>query len=84
MSAEIILGLVILALLAYISWKEREVRLLNNKLINALLAKNANEMANLDLADKTKIEVEKPKQDDLVPPENLTDQEWKESIGLND
>mgnify|MGYP001592667823 CR=1 FL=1 len=83
MNTETILLGVIIALLAFIGWKEREGRLEKNKLINALLAKNATEMVNMDLADKTEIKTEKPKTDDLVPPENLNDEEWKEAVGLN-
>ena len=80
MNTEAILLGIIIALLAFIGWKEREGRLEKNKLINALLAKNATEMVNMDLADKTEVKVDKPKADDLVPPENLTDEEWKEAV----
>ncbi|MFZ5845296.1 MAG: hypothetical protein ACOY0S_02400 [Patescibacteria group bacterium] len=79
---EIVLIGVIVALLAYLGWKEQETRFERNKLINALLAKNATEMANLDLADKTKVEVEKSKEPDFIPQEDLTDEEWKKAIGV--
>ena len=73
MSVEIILGLIILALLAFIGWKERETRLLNNKLINALLARNANEMANMDMADKVEIKIKPQQEPDLIPTDSLPD-----------
>ena len=77
---EIVLIGVILALCGLIGWKEREARLERAKLINAILAKNAQEMANLDLADKTVIKANVPEQKpDLVPIENL-DQETFEKV----
>ena len=80
MSVEIVLSFIILALLAFIGWKERETRLLNNKLINALLAKNASEMVNMDMADKAEIKVQQPQEPDLVPMDQLTDKEYTEAI----
>ena len=77
---EIIFIVVILILCGLIGWKEREARLERAKLINAILAKNAQEMANLDLADKTVIKTNVPeKKPDLVPIENL-DQETFEKV----
>jgi uncharacterized membrane protein len=51
MTIETILLGVILILSGLLGWEKRESRLERAKLINALMAKNAQEMANLDLAD---------------------------------
>ena len=80
MSTELILLGVIIALLAFIGWKERETRLEKNKLINALLAKNATDMVSMDLADKTEVKTEATKEPDFLPPESLDDEEWKKTV----
>ena len=75
---EIIFIVVILILCGLIGWKEHESRLERNKLINALLAKNAQEMANLDLADKTVIKANVPEgKPDLVNVENLDNETFE-------
>ena len=81
MNTELVLIGVILLLCGLIGWKEREGRLERNKLINALLAKNATEMINLDLADKTQIKTEVPlKEPDFIPPENLSQEDWEKVV----
>lgn len=81
MNIEGILLLVILVLCGLLGWKEREARLERSKLINALLAKNAQEMVNLDLADKTQIKVDPPlKEPDFIPPENLSQEDWEKAV----
>lgn len=83
MNIEVILLIVILILCGLLGWKDRECRLERNKLINALLAKNAQDMVNLDLVDKTEIKTQvTPNQPDYLPPENLTQEEW-EKVTLN-
>ena len=80
---ELILLGVIIILCGLLGWKEREGRLERNKLINALLAKNAQEMVNLDLADKTQIRADVPnpaKGGEFVPSENLSQEDWEEAI----
>ena len=81
MTIEMILLGVILILCGLLAWKEREGRLERNKFINALMSKNAQEMANLDLADKTQIKAEVPnKESDFVSPDNLSQEDWEEAI----
>lgn len=81
MNVEIVLLLVILGLGALLGWKERENRLERSKFINALLAKNAQEMVNLDLADKTQIKTEIPlKGPEFISPENLSQEDWEKAI----
>ncbi len=75
---------VIIALLALLGWEKYQNRLERNKFLNALLSKNANEMANLDMADKTKIEV-KPTEPlavppDLIPESDLPDEEFDKFV----
>lgn len=83
MNTEIVLLGIILILCGLLGWKEREARLERSKLINALLAKNAQEMVNLDMADKTQIKVEIPetlKEPDFTPPENLSQEDWEKAV----
>lgn len=81
MNVEFVLLGVILILAGLLGWKERETRLERSKLVNAFLAKNAQEMVNLDLADKTVIKAEVPqKEPDFIPPENLSQEAWEKAI----
>ena len=81
MIAELVLTGVIIILCGLLGWKEREARLEKNKLVNALLAKNAQEMVSLDLADKTEIKAEvPPKQSEFVPMEDVSDDEFKKAV----
>lgn len=77
---EFVLIAVILILCGLLGWERRESRLERAKLINALLAKNAQEQVQLDLADKTQIKAEAPKKTDLVPLDDLSDKEFKEAV----
>ena len=76
MSIEIILLGVIIVLAGLLGFEKRESRLERSKLINALIARSAQEQVNLDLADKTiiknttKVET-KP---DLIPESELDDE----------
>ena len=77
---DLILALVIIALLAFIAWERHETRKEQAKLINALVSKNAQEMVNLELSDKTQIKAEIPKEPDLIPEGDLPQKEWEEAI----
>ena len=76
---EMVLIGVIVLLCGLLVWEKREGRLEKNKLINALLAKNAQDLASLDLIDKTEVK-QVEKQPDLIPAEDLNDKEFKEVI----
>lgn len=80
MSIEIVLVIIIALLCGLLGWKEREGRLERNKLINAILAKNAIEMANLELADKTQIKTGVMQQSDFVSPDSLDQKDWEAAI----
>lgn len=49
---EITLTIIILALVGLLGWEKRENKLERSKFINALLAKNANELSSLELVEK--------------------------------
>ena len=77
---EVILLGIIAILAGLLGWEKRESRAQINKLINALLAKSAQDMANLDLIDKTTIKVDKPKEPDFISEANLSQEDWEKVI----
>lgn len=73
----------IIALLGLLGWEKYQNRLERNKYLNAILSKDAQEMANLDMADKTKIEVkDSPKSEfpDLIPEEELNQEDFDKFV----
>ena len=78
---EIVLVIVIFGLLVLLGWREWNDRKERSKLINAIIAKNAIEAANLDLADKTEIKVKPDNQESpYVSMENLSDEDFKKAV----
>lgn len=75
---ELILLAVIIVLCVLIGVKEYFATKERNKFINAITSKNAGEQAMLDMGDKVKPEPSKPP--DLIPLDNLTDEEYKKYI----
>ena len=73
---EFILTLIIVALGVLIGWLEFNNRKERKNLINALIAKTSQELAELELVDKTKIKVEKPTLPDLTAVEDLSDEDF--------
>ena len=70
------LGIVAL-LVGLMAWREYNYRKENAKLINALISKTAQEARDLELADKTTIKIKPNKtKEDLVPVDQLTEDEW--------
>lgn len=76
----ILMALVALSILGYHAYYVHENNKERKKMINALIAKNTDEMASLELADKTKIEVKKDNKEDLVPVEDLSDDEFRKRV----
>ena len=78
---EIILLFVIVALWGFIGFMDQGNRKERKSLLNALLSKTHEELINLELADKTKIEA-KPKKEaeDLVPLESLSNDEYEKKV----
>lgn len=72
---------VIALLLVYIGWSDYNNRKERKELINRIIAKDNQELVNLELADKTKIdnEVKEPKED-LIATEDLNDDEFDKFV----
>jgi predicted negative regulator of RcsB-dependent stress response len=70
---------VIFALVILIGWQEWNNRKERAKLINAILGKTVQEIASLDLADKTviKAKTEKP---EITPFENMSEEDFGKII----
>ena len=80
--SEAALVLVIVGLGVLIGWRERENRLLNNKLIHALLAKNAQDMKDFEMIEKTK-EIDpnpSPFPPEFTAVEDMSDDEFDKRI----
>jgi len=83
---DIFLILLIIAQWVIFVWWENKRQEKENKLINALVAKNPEQMVNLTVADKIKPEPEPTPDPDLVPESQLSDEEFDKLIvkgGLN-
>ncbi len=63
--------------LAYQDHQNRKER---SKFINALLSKNAGELRDLEFADKLEIKHEIPREPDLVPLDQATDEQFDKVI----
>lgn len=71
---EILLTVIILALLGYHAWYTHEVAKEKKELVDALIARSAVELRDLRLAQNTQIKVDKPKQDNMIPMEEVDDE----------
>jgi predicted negative regulator of RcsB-dependent stress response len=70
---------VIIALVILIGWQEWNNRKERAKLFNAILGKNVQEIASLDLADKTVIKANTDKPE-ITPFENMSDEDFGKVI----
>lgn len=77
---EIILGAVILVLCTLLVVQDRNHTKEKNNLINALIAKNAQEKAQLDVTAGIS-KPQPPTQPELIPSDSLTDDEWEQAVG---
>lgn len=77
---DIVLLAVISALVTLVAYKDKVAKEERDKLVNALLAKNAQELRDLQIADKVKVEPTQPEKPDLIPTDTLTDEEWEQKI----
>jgi predicted negative regulator of RcsB-dependent stress response len=75
----IILTLVIVALIVLIGWQEWNNRKERAKLLNAILGKTVQEIASLDLADKTVIKANTDKPE-ITPFENMSEEDFGKII----
>ena len=73
----------IIVLGALLGWEKREARLAQNKLINALLAKNAQDMKDFEMVDKIKEIDTNPKlqvPSEFVALEDMSDEEFEKRV----
>ena len=78
---EVILLLVIIVLAVLLGYMEYSNRKERENMLNAIVARDNQELVNLKLADKTKIEnkVEEPKED-LVETNDLSDEDYDKFV----
>ena len=72
--------IVIIALVVLIGFQEFQNRKERNKLINALISKDAKELADLEFREKLKPEPIEEKLPDMVPLDELTEDEFDKFI----
>ena len=72
--------IVILALLALIGWEKYQNRIERAKYLNAILGKNVQEIASLNLADKTKIVANETVTESQTPVESLDDEQFMKQL----
>lgn len=77
---ELILLSVIVALCVLIGYERKTNKDERMKFLNALIAKNAQELSQLDAVDKLKVEVSPQKEPDLKPLSDMTDEEFEKEI----
>ncbi len=77
--------LVIVSLLGFIGFKEWLFAKERKSLLNAIMAKSTQELKELELIDKTKINIKpvKPQPVDLVPLDELSDEEHLKAVTGN-
>jgi len=75
--ALLIMNVVLVSILA---WEKYQNRLERQKYLNAIIGKNAQEVASLNLADNTKIESKPIKNEDITPIENMSDADFEKII----
>ena len=77
---EIILTVINLALLGYLVYEKRESSKERKSLINAVIAKNAQEKKDLDWNDKVAPEAEDKVESDFIPLDTMSTEEWEKKI----
>ena len=77
----LLLGILMLGELVFIFWYVRESKRQQDKLINALISKNPQDQANLDLIDKLPVQkTTKVPEPELVATDTLNDDEFIEKV----
>jgi Tfp pilus assembly protein PilE len=77
---DVVLVVVILALIGYISFKEWLSAKERNKYLNAIIAKNSQELANLELVDKTEIKSTPLNDPEFIPVDQASDNMFMKAI----
>jgi hypothetical protein len=75
--ALLIMNVVLVAMLA---WEKYQNRLERQKYLNAIIGKNAQEVASLNLADNTKIESRSKTKEDIMPIESMSEADFEKMI----
>lgn len=73
--------LVIIALCALLAWDRHENRKERSKLINAIMAKTPQDLRDLEFVDKVKVDVKPPVDPDLIPVDQMSDEQFGEMVG---
>lgn len=79
---DILLTIIILSILGYHGWYVNEVNKEKKSLVDALIAKSAEELKDLRIAENTKIKIEPKRQGelpDLIPIESVDDEQFLEA-----
>lgn len=79
MIADIMLGIITLAVIAGHCYYVREANKEKSKLVNALIAKTPEQLRDLDMADKAPLSPV-PTPADLIPEQELSLEEWEKNI----
>lgn len=77
---EIALTIVIALLIAFNAFHLWITRKERDKFINALIAKNARELQDIEFTEKVKTEPQKEKPPDLIPESEAPEDEWMKAI----
>jgi predicted negative regulator of RcsB-dependent stress response len=77
---ETVLVIVIIAQGVLIGWLDYNNRKERKSMLNAILSKDTQDMVNLELADKTKIEASKEEQPEFTETSNISDEEYAKLI----
>ena len=72
--------IVIVSLLVLLGWEKYQNRIERAKYLNAILGKNAHEIASLNLSDSTKIIADETKTESQRPVESLSDEEFTKQL----
>ena len=73
--------LVIIVLSLLLGWQEFSNRKERSKFINALIAKTPEQLRDLDFVDKVKVDVKPNTAPDLVPVDQMSDEDFAEMVG---
>jgi hypothetical protein len=71
---------VITVLIALLGWEKYQNRKERAKMLNLIVAKDVPEAVNLEIADRTKIDVKEDHEPDLIPESQMDDREFNRRI----
>lgn len=80
MITEIILGIIVLALIGYIVWKDKHYGQERRELLNAVLSKTSIEFATANKIGESVDEKKKEELPDIIDQDQLDQKEFEESI----